>query len=77
MAVQEESFAGLFVPRGVPEAVLGRLDAACAAAARSDAVRQVAQRGDQVVFHQDRRQWDRRIHDEFRKQGAAAERHAQ
>jgi tripartite-type tricarboxylate transporter receptor subunit TctC len=77
MAVQEESFAGLFVPRGVPEAVLGRLDAACAAAARSDAVRQAAQRGDQVVFHQDRRQWERRIHDEFRKQGAAAERHAQ
>jgi hypothetical protein len=30
MKVQEDSFAGLFVPRGVPEAALAKLDDACA-----------------------------------------------
>ena len=74
MAVQEDSFAGLFTPRGVPEPVLARLDAACAAAAKSQLVQQVAQSGDQVVFYQGRKQWEQRIRDEFRKQGEAARR---
>ncbi len=76
MAVQEDSFAGLFVPRGVPEAALAKLDAACAAATQSDAVKQLAQRGDQVVFYQNRQQWEKRIANEFRKQGEAAQRNA-
>ena len=76
MAVQEDSFAGLFVPRGVPEAALAKLDAACAAATKSDAVKQLAQRGDQVVFYQNRQQWEKRIANEFRKQGEAAKRNA-
>ena len=61
-------------PRGVPEPVLAKLDAACAAAAKSQLVQQVAQRGDQVVFYQGRKQWEQRIRDEYRKQGEAARR---
>ncbi len=74
MHVQEDSFAGLFAPRGVPPAVLDKLDAACASAAASEAVRRVAQQGDQVVRYQNHRQWEQRIAAEFRKQGETARR---
>ena len=74
--VQEDSFAGLFVPRGVPESALAKLDAACANAAKSDAVKRIAQSGDQIVLYQNRQQWEKRITSEFRKQGEAAKRNA-
>ena len=72
--VQEDSFAGLFVPRGVPENVLAKLDDACAKATKSESVRRIAQSGDQVVNYQNRQQWQKRIATEFRKQGEAAKR---
>lgn len=71
LPVLEESFAGLFVPRGVPEPILEKLDAACARAAASDAVREAAARGNQVVAYQPRAAWERRIDEQFRKQGEA------
>ncbi|RGE46227.1 tripartite tricarboxylate transporter substrate binding protein [Comamonas testosteroni] len=74
MKVREDSFAGLFVPRGVPEAALAKLDAACASAAKSEPVKRIAQSGDQVVNYQNRQQWQQRISAEFRKQGETAKR---
>lgn len=76
MKVQEDSFAGLFVPRGVPESALAKLDAACAKATKSETVQRVAQNGDQVVHYQNRQQWEQRIATEFRKQGETAKRNA-
>jgi tripartite-type tricarboxylate transporter receptor subunit TctC len=71
MQVLEESFAGLFVPRGVPEPVLQTLDKACAQATASDAVREAAARSNQVVAYQTRPQWERTVNEQFRKQGEA------
>ncbi|EED69572.1 tripartite tricarboxylate transporter substrate binding protein [Comamonas testosteroni] len=76
MKVQEDSFAGLFVPRGVPVAALAKLDDACAKATKSESVKRIAQSGDQVVHYQSRQQWEKRITTEFRKQGEAAKRNA-
>lgn len=72
MKVQEDSFAGLFVPRGVPENVLAKLDDACAKATKSESVQRIAQSGDQVVNYQNRQQWEKRIATEFRRQSEAA-----
>lgn len=68
LPVLEESFAGLFVPRGVPEPILAKLDAACALAAASDAVHDAAAHSHQVVAYLPRAAWERRIDEQFRKQ---------
>jgi len=69
--VTQLSFAGLFAPRGTPPQVLAKLDAACAAAVKSDAVKEAAQKSNQILAYQSMSQWDKRVHDEFIKQGAA------
>ncbi len=45
--VAPASFGGLFVPAGTPDAVVNRLEAACAAAVASTGYRQVARNGGQ------------------------------
>lgn len=69
--VTQLSFAGLFAPKGTPPAVLAKLDAACAQAVKSDAVKEAAQKSNQILAYQSLPQWDKRVHDEFVKQGAA------
>jgi tripartite-type tricarboxylate transporter receptor subunit TctC len=71
MDVTQLSFAGLFAPRGTPAPVLAKLDAACALAVKSDAVKEAAQKSNQILAYQNMAQWDKRVHDEFVKQGAA------
>jgi len=71
MDVTQLSFAGLFAPRGTPAPVLAKLDAACALAVKSDAVKEAAQKSNQILAYQSMAQWDKRVHDEFVKQGAA------
>jgi tripartite-type tricarboxylate transporter receptor subunit TctC len=71
MDVTQLSFAGLFTPRGTPPQVLAKLDAACATAVKSDAVKEAAQKSNQILAYQSMAQWDKRVHDEFLKQGAA------
>ncbi len=69
--VTQLSFAGIFAPKGTPPQVLAKLDAACAAAVKSDAVKEAAQKSNQILAYQAMPQWDKRVHDEFQKQGAA------
>ena len=71
LPVLEEGFAGLFLPRGVPAPVMARLEAACATAASSEGIRESANRTNQIVVYQPRAVWEKRIQDEFRKQGEA------
>lgn len=69
--VTQLSFAGLFAPKGTPPQILAKLDAACATAVKSDAVKEAAQKSNQILAYQSLSQWDKRVHDEFQKQGAA------
>jgi tripartite-type tricarboxylate transporter receptor subunit TctC len=69
--VTQLSFAGLFAPKGTPPQVLAKLDAACAMAVKSDAVKEAALKSNQILAYQSMAQWDKRVHDEFVKQGAA------
>ncbi len=69
--VTQLSFAGLFAPRGTPAPVLAKLDAACALAVKSEPVKEAAQKSNQILAYQNMAQWDKRVHDEFVKQGAA------
>ena len=69
--VTQLSFAGIFAPKGTPPQVLAKLDAACAIAVKSDAVKDAAQKSNQILAYQAMPQWDKRVHDEFQKQGAA------
>jgi len=69
--VLQNSYAGLFVPKGVPEPVLAKLDRACATALASDAVRQSAQTTHQVMMPLDRAAWTQRVQDEYRLMGVA------
>jgi len=69
--VTQLSFAGIFAPKGTPPQVLAKLDAACAMAVKSDAVKDAAQKSNQILAYQAMPQWDKRVHDEFQKQGAA------
>ncbi len=72
--VQEDSFAGLFLPKGVPADIVAKLDAACDKATQSEAVKRVAASGNQVVNYQNRATWESRIASEFKKQGETAKR---
>lgn len=72
--VQEDSFAGLFLPKGVPADIVAKLDAACEKATQSEAVKRVAASGNQVVNYQNRATWENRIASEFKKQGETAKR---
>lgn len=72
--VQEDSFAGLFLPKGVPADIVAKLDAACEKATQSEAVKRVAASGNQVVNYQNRATWESRIASEFKKQGETAKR---
>lgn len=72
--VQEDSFAGLFLPKGVPVDIVAKLDAACEKATQSEAVKRVAASGNQVVNYQNRATWENRIASEFKKQGETAKR---
>lgn len=72
--VQEDSFAGLFLPKGVPADIVAKLDAACDKATQSEAVKRVAASGNQVVNYQNRATWENRIASEFKKQGETAKR---
>ncbi len=72
--VVQNSYAGLFAPKGTPEPVLTRLDRACAQAVASDAVRQAAQNTHQVMLPLDRAAWTQRVGDEYRAMGAALSR---
>lgn len=69
--VVQNSYAGLFAPKGLPEPVLAKLDRACAQAVRSEAVRQAALTTHQVMLPLDRPAWTQRVQDEFRSMGAA------
>ena len=69
--VTQLSFAGLFAPRGTPPQVLAKLDAACALAVKSEPVKEAAQKSNQILAYQSMQHWDKRVHDEFIKQGAA------
>lgn len=64
--VQEDSFAGLFLPKGVPADIVAKLDAACEKATQSEAVKRVAASGNQVVNYQNRATWESRIASEFK-----------
>lgn len=60
--VQPASFGGLFAPAGTPEAVLARLEAACAAAAASETYRNTARSGFQPAdFYRSRADFTRRL----------------
>lgn len=72
--VSEDSFAGLFLPKGVPPHIMEKLDAACEKASKSEAVQRIARNGNQVVKYQNRATWEKRISDEFKKQGETAKR---
>lgn len=72
--VQEDSFAGLFLPKGVPADIVAKLDAACEKATQSESVKRVAASGNQVVNYQNRATWENRIASEFKKQGETAKR---
>jgi len=65
------SYAGLFAPKGLPEPVLRALDEACAVAVSSDAFKQAASNTNQVIEYQPRAAWERKVHEEFKRQGAA------
>lgn len=69
--VTQLSFAGIFAPKGTPPQVLAKLDAACAVAVKSDAVKEAAQKSNQILAYQALPQWNKRVQDEFQKQGAA------
>ena len=69
--VSQLSYAGLFAPKGLPEPVLRALDEACAVAVNSDAFKQAALKTNQVIEHQPRAAWERKVRDEYQRQGAA------
>ena len=69
--VSQLSYAGLFAPKGLPEPVLRALDEACAVAVSSDAFKQAALKTNQVVEHQPRAAWERKVREEYQRQGAA------
>ena len=51
--------------------MLRALDEACAVAVSSDAFKQAALKTNQVVEHQPRAAWERKVREEYQRQGAA------
>lgn len=73
--VVRASFAGLFAPKGTPEAELARLESACAAASASPALRTAAEKSNLVVAYKDRAAWARLVNDEYRSNGEALQKY--
>lgn len=73
--VVKNSFAGLFAPKGTPEAELTRLEAACAAVARSAALQQAAEKSNLVVAYKDRATWARLVAEEYQSNGEALQKY--
>lgn len=62
----QTSFAALYAPRGTPEAILNRLEAACEKAMQNERFRRVASNYGVVVHYQPRAQLRRLLDSEYR-----------
>jgi len=69
--VTQLSYAGLFAPKGLPERVRQQLDEACTRLVAAPSFREVAVQAQQVIAHQPQSAFDRKVREEFQRQGAA------
>ncbi len=69
--VVQLSYAGVFAPRGLPAAILARLEKACAEGVTQESFRTIAANVNQTLEYQPRDRWEKRVRDEFKAQGEA------
>ncbi|GGC59783.1 hypothetical protein GCM10011504_42470 [Siccirubricoccus deserti] len=70
IAAEQMSYAGIIMPRGTPEPILARMEAACAAAMNSEPFRRAVAQFGIVVDHRGRAEFGRLLAQEFQSLGS-------